>query len=238
MARDTVATGLDVAQATRQLRETVLREARPFHERTVLAAESFRQTEAEPFRILRAARATTHILEKMPVRIRPGELLVGWHPSTHPDEAMQRAIQEATDYLRTQNYWVSASEGHMAPDYETILWMGLGRIVKRIEGLTAALEPTAPDTPEKRAFYEAARTSLEALQGFIRRYADLARRMAEETDDDRWRQELSDIAHLCDHLATEPARTFREAIQLAWFVFLSVCLEAGVSHHCFGPGRI
>ncbi|MBI3911671.1 MAG: hypothetical protein HY320_12170 [Armatimonadetes bacterium] len=232
------ASGFDFEKATRQIRETVIREARPFHERTLLAAESFRQTEGEPFRILRVARATAHILGKMPVQIRPGELVVGWHPSTHPDEPMQRAVQEATGYLRAQNYWVSASEGHMAPDYETILKIGLGGVTRRIEELAAALEPTDPETPEKRAFYEAARLSMEAFQGVIRRYADLARRMAAETKDNEWRQALQETAHICDHIATQPPHTLREALQLVWFIFLCVSIEAGVSHHCFGPGRI
>jgi formate C-acetyltransferase len=233
-----VAAGLDLAEVTRQLRETVLKEACPFHERTVLAAASFQQTEDEPFRVLRVARATAHILAHMPVRIRPGELLVGWHPNTLPDDRTQRAIQEAEDYLRTQHYWVSASEGHMAPDYETILGTGLEGIRNRIQECAAALEPEDLDAPGKRAFYEAARISLEALQGFIRRYAALAGTMAAETDDEGWRRELLEMAQVCDHLATQPVRTFREAIQLVWFVFLSVCVEAGTSHHCFGPGRI
>jgi pyruvate-formate lyase len=240
MAREIIETtrSLSLTEATRLLRERVIREAGPFHERALLAADSFRRTEGEPLRILRVARATAHILEEMPIQIRPGEWLVGWHPNSHPDELTQRAIQEATAYLRTQNYWVSASEGHMAPDYETILKLGLGGITRRIEELAAALEPTDPATPEKRAFYDAAWLSMEALQGFIRRYAGLARRMAAETDDQEWGQELLEIGELCDQIATQPPVTLREALQLVWFVFLSVSLEAGTSHHCFGPGRM
>jgi formate C-acetyltransferase len=235
MARETAeaTSRLDLAEATRQLRETVLKEARPYHERVVLAAESFRQTEDEPFRVLRVAKATAHILENMPVHIRPGELLVGWHPSTHPDEEMKLAMKEATEYLRTQNYWVSASEGHMAPDYENILKTGLEGIKRRIEELASDTE-----TAEKRAFYEAAHISITSLQNLIRRYAELARQMAAVMDDEGWKRELLETAQVCDHIAAESARTLREAIQLVWFVFLSVAIEAGVTHHCFGPGRL
>ncbi len=221
-----------------QLRDTVLREGRPFTERVVFAAEAFRQTEGEPYRCLRVARATERILAEMPVRIRPGELLVGWHPSTHADEALSRKIEQASDYLRRQNYWVSASEGHMAPDYPTVLKCGIDGLKARIDELQAALPETDPETPEKRAFYESARISLDAFQALIGRYADLARTMAEGEADPAWRDQLAETAGICEHIAHEPPRTLREAIQLGWFMFIAVAIEAGPAHHCFGPGRL
>jgi len=229
--------GSELAEATGALREEVRREAAPFSERLILAAEAFRESEGEVYRGLRTARATRRIFEKMPLRIRRGEILVGWHPSSHPDEAAKKSIDDAVAYLRTQNYWVWASEGHMAPDYPTLLRDGVGGTLGRIEELASRLDPTDPATPAKRAFYQAARISLEAFQLLIRRYAELAREMAEGADEQWWVEELRTIAAVCDHIATEPARTFREAIQLMWFLYLAVCLEAAESHHCFGPGR-
>jgi len=221
-----------------KLKASVCREAASFEERNILAAEAFRQTEGEPFRILRVAHANSHILRNMPIRIREGELLVGWHPNTHPDDEMERAIQEAREYLSKQNYWISASEGHMAPDYPTILELGLEGIKDRIVQMESSLDMTDPETPEKRAFYRAARTSLEAFQDFILRYAELARRMQREAGDPEWRDELGKIADICEHISSKPPRTFREAIQLAWFTFLTVAVESGTSHRCFGPGHI
>ena len=302
----------ELAMATRALREEVRRDAAPFSERLLLVAEAFRESEGEVYRGMRTARATRHIFEKMPVRIRRGEILVGWHPSSHPDEATKQAIKDAAAYLRTQTYWVSASEGHMAPDYPTLLRDGIGGTLRRIEELCARLDPLDPATPAKQAFYDSARVSLEALQHLIRRYAALAREMAaaataaaagapargsardegssalsresaevrapaavggaaargdawDESSsalsresaevagthrrgvdgqprglsgtDGWWAEELITIAAICDHIASEPARTFREAIQLMWFLYIAVCLEASESHHCFGPGR-
>ncbi|HID07643.1 MAG TPA: hypothetical protein EYP10_10925, partial [Armatimonadetes bacterium] len=223
---------------TMQLRECVRKEATAFDERTLLAAEAFRETEGEPFRILRVAHATSHILRNMPIRIRHGEILVGWHPNTHVDGELKEALDEATAYLRKQNYWVNASEEHMALDYPTILSLGLGGIKERIDEFEASLDVTEPGTPEKRAFYQAARASLEAFQNFILRYAEFARELERSATDPDWRYELRRIAETCEHIATEPPRTFREAIQLTWFAFLAVAIEAGTTHHCFGPGRI
>jgi len=234
----TVDTGAELAEATRELREEVRRDAAPFSERLVLAAEAFRESEGEVYRGLRTARATRRIFETMPVKIRRGEILLGWHPSSHPDETTKKAIQDAAAYLRTQTYWVPASEGHMAPDYPALLRDGLAATLRRAADLRARLDPLDPATPERQAFHDAARLSLEAFQGLIRRYAALAAEMADAAAEPWWADELRSAAALCEWIAAEPPRTFREAIQLAWFLYLAVCLEAAESHHCFGPGRI
>lgn len=226
-----------IAAATQELREEVRRDAAPFSERLLLVAEAFRESEGEIYRGLRTAKATRRVFEKMPVKIRRGEILVGWHPNSHPDDATKKAIQDAAAYLRTQTYWVTASEGHMAPDYPTLLRDGIGGTLRRIKELRSRLDPLDPATPQKQAFYDSARLSLEAFQHLIRRYASLARQMAETADEAWWAEELRTTAAICDHVASEPARTFREALQLMWFLYLAVCLEAGESHHCFGPGR-
>jgi formate C-acetyltransferase len=232
-----VRTGDELAAATRDLRQEVLRDAAPYAERLLLVAEAFRESEGEVYRGLRMARTTRHLFEHMPVKIRRGEILLGWHPSSHPDEAAQEAIEEARKYLQSQTYWVPASEGHMAPDYEALLRDGIGGTLERIDKLRAGLDPADPETPEKEAFYDSARLSVEALQLLIRRYGDLAREMSAAADEPWWAEELDAAADLCERIATEPAETFREAMQLMWFLYLAVCLEGSEHHHCFGPGR-
>ena len=226
-----------LAEATRELRAEVLRDAASYAERYLLVAEAWRASEGEVYRGARVARATRHLFEQMPVRIRRGEILVGWHPNSHPDEATRQAIDEARAYLRSQACWVPASEGHMAPDYPTLLRDGIAGTLARIDVLRGRLDPLDPATPEAAAFYDAARLSLEAFQALIRRYATLAGEMADETDEAWWAAELRAIAEICDHVATQPARTFRDAIQMMWLLYLAVALENCEHHHCFGPGR-
>jgi len=233
-----VSTTSILEEGSRRLREDVVANGEAFLERNILAAQSFRETEGEPVRSVRVARATEHIFAQMPIKNRPGERLAGWHPNTHPDEKMQKEMQEAEQYLAMQNYRISASEGHMAPDYPTVLRRGLQVIYDEVVEREQQCDPADPRTPGSKILYQTAAISLCALQNFIRRYAQLAATMAQETEDPEWAADLTEIAVICEHLATGPARNFREAIQLTWFLFLAVAIENGYSHWCFGAGRM
>jgi len=227
-----------LSDASQRLKETVLAEACLFHERNILMAESFRETEGEPSRQMRVARATAHVFQRMPIQIRDGEVLVGCHPSSHLEGEMLERHKEAERYLLGENWHGFGSEGHLAPDYPKILRIGLAGIAQEIEERKRLLDCADPKAPTQEVFYSAAVVSLQGLQILIRRYADLAREMAASADDPDWADELSRIARACDHISTEPPRDFREAIQLVWFVWLGVAIENGAGHCCFGPGRM
>lgn len=223
---------------SRALREDVLADAGSFEERAIFMAESFRATEGEPRRQIRVAKAVAQLFAEMPVRIREGERLVGWHPSTHADETLAAEIAGANAYLASQQWRGFVSEGHMAPDYPTACQQGLGGILRRIDDAERALRPADPETPAKQHFHAAARIALRGLQHLITRYADLAAEMAGDADDPAWAAELREIEATCRRIAHEPPRSFRDALQLGWFMFLGIALENSTHHHCFGPGRL
>ena len=222
----------ELSDWSRALRETVLAEAAAYAERPVLVAESFRTTEAEPEREIRCAKAEARVLDRLPILIREGERLVGWHPNSHPDEAGRQAIDEARAYLRDQGYYVPASEGHMALDYPNLLARGLDSY------LTEIRERRAGCDADRQVFYDAAEISLVACIRLIERYAAEAVRLASEATDPRWAAELREIAECCARIAHQPAESFRDALQLMWFCFLTAALSNSESHHCFGPGRL
>ena len=227
-----------LSDRSRRLREIVMAEGAQYTERSLLVAASFRETEREPLRQVRVAKAVAHLMAEMPVAIRPGEVLVGWHPNSHPDEAAQQAIAEADAWLGTQHWRGFCSEGHMAPDYKTLLNQGLDGVLGRIDQAAAALRADDPSMPRKREFYQAARIGLQGFQHFIERYAALAGEMAGQATDPGWAEELREISRTCARIAHEPPLSVREALQLSWFMFLGCALENSSHHHCFGPGRI
>ncbi len=87
-------------------------------------------------------------------------------------------------------------------------------------------------------FLNAALICLEATGRFIQRHADLALEMAASEEDETRRAELQEIAAVCRRIASEPPNTFREALQLIWFIYLLVNLESDHIIHCAGPGTL
>ena len=118
------------------------------------------------------------------------------------------------------------SQCHISPN--TAGWLKLGPAKLR----EIALEKEAA-IPEKAYFYEGIAIAMDGVLIFIRRYADLARKMAASADDPR---ELLEVARICDKLSSEPPDTFHEAIQSVWFLYVVLHMESNASS--FSPGRI
>jgi len=108
-------------------------------------------------------------------------------------------------------------------DYEKVLNNGLESIIQeaRIE-LDKIEFLNTDDTIKKAHFLKAVIISFQAVIRLANRFAELASAMAVcETDIVRQR-ELKEIAEICRRVPAFPARTFREALQSFWFIFLVV----------------
>ncbi|MGD8826537.1 MAG: pyruvate formate lyase family protein, partial [Myxococcales bacterium] len=90
---------------------------------------------------------------------------------------------------------------------------------------------------EKRPFLEAVCLVCDAMVHFAHRYAELARMMAMKEAGPERRQELLEIAAICERVPEHPARTFHEAVQSQWFVQTVSRLEQAVGG-VIGNGRI
>ena len=124
------------------------------------------------------------------------------------------------------------AQGHILPDVEAWLRLGIGGLRARVE----AGARQHPDDPQAAIFYEAAGIALDAAALLMRRYARLAAAMArDETDPDR-RCELAEIAVRCRRLAAQPPTDFIEALQAIWFLFVLLQMESNASS--FSPGRL
>jgi formate C-acetyltransferase len=145
---------------------------------------------------------------------------------------VKQAIQDKVFSLNQTDH----AQGHILPDVESWLHLGIAGLQDKIK---AAQNRAGVQTDEQQVFYEAAHIALQAAQEFIRRYAEMAQRMAQATGHDSSdvirRQALARIAAICDWLTEKPPRGFWEALQAVWFLFVLLQIESNASS--FSPGR-
>ena len=94
-----------------------------------------------------------------------------------------------------------------------------------------------PHAYEKDQEYQAMDICADAVLIFARRYAEEARRLAQQEADALRRRELEQIAEVCLWVPVHAPRNFWEALQSYWFVHLSVITELN-TWDSFNPGRL
>ncbi|MFC1592862.1 glycyl radical protein [Candidatus Omnitrophota bacterium] len=124
--------------------------------------------------------------------------------------------------------------GRLCADYGKVLNKGLSELIREAEQELDKLSAISVDGQEKRDYLKAVIISLKAAISFARRYAALAREMAEQETDAGRKRELERIAETCTWIPENPARTFYEAIQSVWFIHLLTQMEGVVGGHTLG----
>ncbi len=121
--------------------------------------------------------------------------------------------------------------GHLTPGYQNILRQGYGAIRKQAQDWLDEHEGNIMgDDIGKYMFYKAATVACDGAATLTRRYAALARELAEKADDPEKKAEYLKRAGSLDHIATETPRSFWEACQMAMLydVFLKADNDPGV----------
>jgi formate C-acetyltransferase len=131
--------------------------------------------------------------------------------------------------------YVTSGPGHLGINYDFILKKGFRKIREEIEEKLKALDFSNPADFQKEIFYRAALITNAGGTNYIRRHAELADKMAREEKDPVRRAELMQIAENCAWIATEPPRTFWEAIQMVYFANNLVLMES--NGHSVSYGR-
>ena len=107
-----------------------------------------------------------------------------------------------------------------------------------IRAAIAALDFLAdPQAYEKKIQLEAMDICCDAIMAYGRRNAELARQMAVAAADPVRRRELLAIAATCDVVPAHRPQTFRQALQMYWFVHLGVTTEIN-PWDSLSPGRL
>lgn len=130
---------------------------------------------------------------------------------------------------------LNAGDAHLAVNYERILKDGLRGYEKRVKEYKASLDLTDPESIDKYCFYNAVLIVLEAVRNFANRYSVLAQDLAEKELNQERKIELLEISRICSKVPYEPAETFREAVQSAWFIQLILQIES--NGHSLSYGR-
>jgi len=121
---------------------------------------------------------------------------------------------------RVQNSHLAPStffNGHIVPDYGYVLRRGPGGILEDI-----ARYRTRPLTDVERNFYDAMEITVRGMAAYIARYADLAKRLLQDEAPGYDLNALEHVMRSCRSLASQPAQSFPEALQMIWFVMCFV----------------
>lgn len=107
-------------------------------------------------------------------------------------------------------------------DYEQVLNLGTKKIIDDAREELNKLRFTNSDAVKKADFLKSVIIAHEALVRIAKRYANLALKMASEEKEPKRKAELELIAKTCNWVPYNPARSFREAMQSFWFIFLAI----------------
>jgi hypothetical protein len=182
--------------------------------------KSYLAAKADQAEVIVRAEAFACALQHIPVRIHADEEICGstsWQCDTLPADITDSDYQAAEVVVerRPQRYFLVGHD-HTLPDYETILAIGIGGLIRK-----AQQELTQPHAQPESTYLRAMLITLEAFAAFVERHAEAA-----EAD----RPELADRLR---RIASQPPETLYQAIQLMWLVHLALRSERRF-HNAFG----
>ena len=125
--------------------------------------------------------------------------------------------------------------GHVNVDYAKVLKIGFNGIYAYAKSERDKCNIYDSDYAKRYNFLSSVMESCEAAVIFAKRYSEEARRLADKCTDINRRNELLNIAQVCNNVPANGAKSFYEACQSFWFVQLLIQTES--SGHSISPGR-
>ncbi|MBE9521023.1 MAG: hypothetical protein IME97_07830 [Proteobacteria bacterium] len=169
------------------------------------------------------------------------EVIDYWDGKTHNDRAnkifeekygINPLLPQMTGLFFAGTTWPG---GGGCLNYNSILTKGISGLIKDIEEQLEDVSLSLVDSQNKKMlFYENAITSLKSIVTWANRYAELAREMADKEENPQKKEELLEIAQICDWVPENPPRSFREAVQSVFFAHMAVEIEQVGCGNSFG----
>lgn len=184
---------------------------------------------------MRAAWLFRKYLEEVPIFIEPDDLFAGWYGydgelpkdlAAYNDKRgrewaeslRMNALNPDVRFVMNEKYGFCANgfdRGHNLIDYGKMLKRGLNAYIADVEKKLT----TVPADSKEANYLSAMKASLTASGILSLRYAELAKKMAEKTEDEAEKARLVRIEAACRKVPMEPAEDFFEAIQSAYLLW-------------------
>ncbi|HOO25807.1 MAG TPA: pyruvate formate lyase family protein, partial [Clostridiales bacterium] len=113
---------------------------------------------------------------------------------------------------------------HFAPDYETFLKDGIAATLEKIRKSRFDFS-NSPDSENEILFLDSLEIAMTGFQNMVRNYAQEAFSRAQGEKEPIRKVELEKMALVADSLTKRAPQSFREALQLMWFVHVAFVLE-------------
>lgn len=173
-------------------------------------------------------------------RIQKEEIIPFWDGKSMRDHIIKEMTPEwRTCYLAGifTEFMEQRAPGHTVAD-DKIYHRGFldfkAQIEKELSQIDYLNDLNAYDRQEQ---LKAMAISCDAIIAFGNRHAALARELALKETDPKRKAELEDIAITCTQVPASAPRTFKEALQMYWFVHLGVITELN-TWDAFCPGKL
>ncbi len=122
------------------------------------------------------------------------------------------------------------AQGHICPNCKKWLKKGPAAIKKEAD------EKIKTVSGKKKDFYKSVSLVMEGTQNFMMRYHDLLIKESENESNSENKENMIEVAKVCEKISKEPPESFHEALQSIWFLFVILHMESNASS--FSPGRM
>jgi len=177
-----------------------------------------------------------HISEEEKGKLR--DIIDFWKGKTHRDRVLATLSKNETLAQEMEvvdaNSWTFVGDGHFIPDTQKVFNKGLKGILEEVEQEINNLVLWNPEDLRKKPTLQAMQISLQAAIKFSRRYAELARNLADNEKDPQRKRELEVIALNCQNALADGPTSFWGALQVVYFLHLLILIEDQTYSISFG----
>ncbi|WP_326511824.1 glycyl radical protein [Clostridium intestinale] len=131
---------------------------------------------------------------------------------------------------------MTSGDGHIVPDFEKALRLGLSGIIKETEERLSKVDISENDAFREIAFLKSIVIVNKSIIEFGERYSALAYDLSLKEKDENRKTELLKISEVCKNVPKNSPKNFYEAVQMIWFVHLAIQIES--NGHSASLGRV